>query len=149
MKSDEKIPLINADSSQNKSIRQEFTLTWNKITVRCPQKRKFTERIRRIEPKPPRVILQNIFGIANPGEILAIMGASGVGKTTLVNALSGYDDPSSTNTEGEVLLNGKVTTRSQRFSGSLIGMVEQQEIFVETMTVEEHLIFQVRILFER
>jgi putative ABC transport system ATP-binding protein len=37
------------------------------------------------------------------GEMVAVMGPSGCGKTTLLNCLSGIDDPS----EGEVLIQGK------------------------------------------
>ena len=37
------------------------------------------------------------------GEMVAIMGPSGCGKTTLLNVLSGIDEPSS----GEVLVGGK------------------------------------------
>jgi putative ABC transport system ATP-binding protein len=37
------------------------------------------------------------------GEMVAIMGPSGCGKTTLLNVLSGIDEPSS----GQVLVDGK------------------------------------------
>ena len=44
---------------------------------------------------------------------------------------------------GEVYLNDCLMTRSQRALTGLIGHVEQQELFIETITLEEHLIFQV------
>ena len=38
----------------------------------------------------------------NEGEMIAIMGPSGCGKTTLLNVLSGIDEPNS----GEVMIDG-------------------------------------------
>ncbi len=41
------------------------------------------------------------------GEMVAIMGPSGCGKTTLLNILSGIDDPSA----GQVKVSGKASVR--------------------------------------
>lgn len=71
------------------------------------------------------------------------MGASGVGKTTLLKVLSGQDDTQSTVARGNVMVNSHITTHAQRLSGSLIGHIEQYEIFLEIMLLEEHLIFHV------
>ena len=46
-------------------------------------------------------------------------------------------------TEGKVYVNNRSTTRDDRVHSGLIEHVEQQEYFIETTTVEEHLIFQV------
>ena len=48
-------------------------------------------------------ILNNISGVANPGELLSIMGPSGGGKTSLLNSLSRRQKI----TSGKILLNGK------------------------------------------
>jgi ABC-type multidrug transport system ATPase subunit len=48
-------------------------------------------------------ILKDMNGFAEPGELLAIMGPSGAGKTSLLNALARLN-PMAT---GEILLNGK------------------------------------------
>ncbi|MQL99748.1 hypothetical protein Taro_032476 [Colocasia esculenta] len=40
-------------------------------------------------PNAERYILQGVTGSVNPGEVLALMGPSGGGKTTLLNLLSG------------------------------------------------------------
>jgi ABC-type multidrug transport system ATPase subunit len=39
-------------------------------------------------PKKPYKVLKNLTGYALPGQTLYIMGASGAGKTSLMNALS-------------------------------------------------------------
>lgn len=42
-----------------------------------------------VKSSTARCLLQGITGSVNPGEILALMGPSGGGKTTLLNVLSG------------------------------------------------------------
>ena len=66
-----------------------------------------------------------------------------LGKTTLMNVLSGHCADSLLTTTGDIYLNGCLTTSTQRMTSGLIGYVEQNEIFIDTMTLEEHLIFQV------
>ncbi|CAF2056100.1 unnamed protein product [Rotaria magnacalcarata] len=64
-----------------------------------------------------------------------------LGKTTMMNVLSGRHGRY-LNITGDVYLNDCVMTRSQRALTGLIGHVEQQELFIETITLEEHLVFQ-------
>ena len=145
MGNEERIPLINATNiNNNTNQHQAATLTWSHISVSCREERTIVDRIRRVQAKPGRILLNDLSGIARPGQILAVIGASGIGKTTLLNVLSGCDDPRTTVVQGTVSLNGYPTTRSQRLSHSAIGYVEQREVLVESMTLEEHLIFQVR-----
>lgn len=78
--------------------------------------------------EPNRVILRDIHFRAKMGEIVAIVGASGVGKSTLVNLVPRFFDP----TEGRILFDGvdirNVTLRSLR---SQIGMVTQENILFD------------------
>jgi len=78
--------------------------------------------------EPGRCILRDIHFQAKMGEIVAIVGASGVGKSTLVNLLPRFFDP----TEGRVLLDGvdlrEVTLASLR---AQIGMVTQDTILFD------------------
>lgn len=39
-------------------------------------------------PRPRKHLLENVSGIALPGELLAVLGSSGAGKTTLLNSLA-------------------------------------------------------------
>jgi ABC-type multidrug transport system fused ATPase/permease subunit len=154
MMNDDQTPLIDAItesdvlSTVTDSSRavNETTLTWSHIHVECRQKPPYRYPFGQTERKAPRILLDDLSGIARPGQVLAIMGTSGVGKTTLLKVLSGQDDPRTTVTNGDVLIDGRMTTRPQRLSGSIIGLVEQNELFVETMSLEEHLIFQVFFL---
>lgn len=80
-------------------------------------------------------------GVAHPGELLAIMGGSGAGKTTLLNALT-FLSSSHVTVTGERAVNGYPigpTTLT-----SISAYVQQDDLFIGTLTVREHLVFQVR-----
>jgi ABC-type lipoprotein export system ATPase subunit len=81
-----------------------------------------------------------VSGVARPGELLAIMGASGAGKTTLLNTLM-FRSPPSLQVSGRRALNG-VHVNSSTLA-SLSAYVQQHDLFIGTLTVREHLIFQV------
>ncbi|HEW90991.1 MAG TPA: ATP-binding cassette domain-containing protein, partial [Thermotogaceae bacterium] len=60
------------------------------------------------------------------GEVLAVVGTSGCGKTTLLNCLSGIDNP----TSGDVYINGfnisKMSeTKKTEFRGKYMGFIFQ------------------------
>ena len=59
---------------------------------------------------PKKKILRGISGVARSGEVFAIMGPSGAGKTMLLNLLTLEDGPG--NVSGEVELNGVPLTRA-------------------------------------
>lgn len=71
------------------------------------------------------------------GETLAIIGHSGVGKTTLFNILSGLDLPD----------RGKVVYRDQEITGKsgFIGYMQQKDLLLEHKTLMKNLIFPLKI----
>ena len=60
-------------------------------------------------PGKTRIILNGITGLARPGRMLAIMGPSGSGKSSLLHALAGQTEEgtSGLRLEGELVVNGE------------------------------------------
>src|SRR3990167_851576 len=73
-------------------VSLECTIYFNNLQYTLDQRRIFTKAIEAIPfvPKrsPGKKILNGVSGYATPGKILAIIGSSGCGKTTLLNILS-------------------------------------------------------------
>ena len=88
-------------------------------------------------------LLFQVSGIAKANEVLAIMGSSGAGKTTLLNILN-FRNLSALQVTGDIKINGK-SLRSIEQIMSISGYVQQNDLFIATLKVKEHLIFQVRI----
>ncbi|CAF1247602.1 unnamed protein product, partial [Adineta ricciae] len=143
----ERIPLMTSQKTTNSISIQESTLSWLNVFVEVPgspsryELSTSTGNILHKNQQSRRSLLYDLSGIARSGQILAVMGATGVGKTTLMNVLSGQYTDNTLTTAGNVYLNGQLTTRTQRQSSNAIGYVEQYEPFIETMTLQEHLIF--------
>ncbi|KAF2109159.1 hypothetical protein BDV96DRAFT_652017 [Lophiotrema nucula] len=78
-------------------------------------------------------ILSGISGAVHPGELLAIMGASGAGKTTFLDILARKNKVGITG--GSFYLNGE-RVRDDEFR-SVIGFVDQDDTMLPTLTVHE------------
>jgi len=77
------------------------------------------------------------------GQMIAIMGGSGVGKSTLLNLLSGKLKP----THGKVKINGyNVHSGSTSLTG-IIGFVPQDDLLFEELTVFENLYYNAQLCF--
>ncbi|XP_061178497.1 uncharacterized protein LOC133187152 isoform X2 [Saccostrea echinata] len=85
-----------------------------------------------------KTILTNINGKARSGQILAIMGPTGSGKTSLLNILAG----NLTLTSGTITLNGNPFTKLQRRK---LAYVLQSDIFLSRLTLRETLYFTAMI----
>ncbi|KAF7830651.1 ABC transporter G family member 22-like [Senna tora] len=81
-----------------------------------------------------KFILHGITGSVRPGEILALMGPSGGGKTTLLNILSGRIKLDS----GSITYNDKPYTKSLK---QRIGYVTQDDVVFPHLTVKETLTY--------
>ena len=78
-------------------------------------------------------ILSNITGSVHPGELLAIMGASGAGKTSFLDILARKNKRGTV--IGDFWLNGEKVV-SDEFR-SVIGFVDQEDTLMPTLTVHE------------
>jgi len=76
------------------------------------------------------------------GELLAIMGGSGTGKTTLLSLLNGSLTPQ----EGTITINGHSIAEPE--AKSLIGFVPQDDLLIEELTVYQNLWFTAKFCFE-
>ena len=79
----------------------------------------------------------NLYG----GELVAIMGGSGTGKTTLLSLLTGSLHPQ----KGEISINGHSICEPQ--VKELIGFVPQDDLLIEELTVYENLMFTAKLCF--
>ncbi|KAI1198197.1 hypothetical protein F5X97DRAFT_300192 [Nemania serpens] len=80
-----------------------------------------------------RAILSEVRGIAHPGEITAIMGASGAGKTSFLDILARKNKRG--HFAGDFYVNGEKV--SDNDFKSVIGFVDQEDTMLPTLTVHE------------
>ena len=81
--------------------------------------------------------LDNVSFVCHPGQSIALLGLTGSGKTTLVNLLPRFYDPSS----GQILLDDVDITRiSRRYLRQHIGIVEQ-EPFLFSMSIRKNITY--------
>ena len=76
------------------------------------------------------------------GELLAIMGGSGTGKTTLLSLLNGSLRPQ----QGTITINGHDIAEPE--AKDLIGFVPQDDLLIEELTVYQNLWFTAKLCFE-
>ncbi len=76
------------------------------------------------------------------GELLAIMGGSGTGKTTLLSLLNGSLKPQ----KGSITINGHDISDPK--AKALIGYVPQDDLLIEELTVYQNLWFTAKLCFE-
>lgn len=86
-------------------------------------------------------LLKTVSGIVKPGQLICLMGASGAGKTTLMDVVAGRKTQGTI--EGDVLLNGH--PKEQSVWRRVSAYVEQTDILHFTATVWETLLFSARL----
>jgi ATP-binding cassette, subfamily B, bacterial len=88
-------------------------------------------------PGTDRLVLRDIELEVEPGEVVALVGRSGAGKTTLCNLVARFHDP----TEGTIRLDG-IDLRDIRVESyrRLLGIVEQ-DVFLFDGTIAENIAY--------
>lgn len=92
-----------------------------------------------------KYILQGVSFTVYPGELVAILGGSGAGKTTLMNAINGFEPA----TEGTVLFNGNDLYKNYPVYKSQIGYVPQQDIVYDNLTMFDMLVYVAKLRLPR
>ncbi|WIA20601.1 hypothetical protein OEZ85_004985 [Tetradesmus obliquus] len=86
-------------------------------------------------------LLKGVNAFAEPGQLLALMGGSGAGKTTLMDVIAGRKTVG--RITGDILVNGR--PKQQSSWARQVGYVEQMDIHSPAATVEEALWFSGRL----
>jgi ATP-binding cassette subfamily B protein/subfamily B ATP-binding cassette protein MsbA len=88
-------------------------------------------------PGTDQPVLHDVEFVAEPGQLIAFIGASGAGKTTLCNLIARFQDPDT----GSITIDG-VDLRDLELDSyrSLLGIVEQ-EVFLFDGTIGENIAF--------
>jgi ABC-type multidrug transport system ATPase subunit len=91
-----------------------------------------------------KVGLRNVNIYEESGKLIGIMGGSGAGKSTLLNVLNGNETPS----KGHVLINGiNIHTEKDKSEG-IIGMIPQDDLLIEELTVFQNLFYNAKLCFD-
>ena len=88
--------------------------------------------------------LYNFSFAEHSGQLIAVMGGSGVGKSTLLNILNGNIVVQ----QGEIKINQFDIHRNKKEIEGLIGFVPQDDLLFEDLTVWENLNFNARLCFD-
>lgn len=76
-----------------------------------------------------------------PGELIAIIGGSGAGKSTILNCMCGYLKP----TQGEVYINGVNLYQNFDSLKKLVGYVPQSDIVYDNLTLHDMLLYTAKL----
>lgn len=87
--------------------------------------------------------IRNISFSETQGKLVGIMGSSGTGKTTLLNILSGFKNPSS----GKIRINGKDLQKKTEDLKGIIGYIPQDDLLIEELTIFKNLYFNAKLCF--
>ena len=110
---------------ENPTVAPAECFSWNNVCLSIP-----------IKKEKPKVILQDITGKIKAGQVVAIMGGSGAGKSSMLNTLAGRISNNSI-LSGDILVDGK-----ERDPGNWklqCAYVEQDDVLFPNLTVFETL----------
>ncbi|ORY79351.1 hypothetical protein BCR35DRAFT_291656 [Leucosporidium creatinivorum] len=92
-----------------------------------------------------RLVLDSISGAVEPGQIMAVIGASGAGKSTFLDLLARKSKTGSVT--GDILVNGKKVDNSEY--RRVVGFVDQEDTLMGTLTVYETVLYSALLRLPR
>lgn len=106
------------------------SITWNNLTYTVPV------RVgRQLRKRGTKVVLDGVSGHVPPERLLAIMGPTGCGKTSVLNALAGRL-PVGGKLDGDILVNEQPRTKAFR---TISAYVMQDDVLFSNLSVRETL----------
>ncbi len=118
--------IYNEKNGHSSSNRQHVEFCGRDINFRFPQSNNG---------------MHNLSFNLHSGELLAIMGGSGTGKSTLLSLLNGSQTPQ----EGSITINGHDISEPK--AKDLIGFVPQDDLLIEELTVYQNLYYTAKLCF--
>ena len=85
--------------------------------------------------------VDNISFKINDGEIIGLLGQNGAGKSTTMNMITGYIEP----TEGEILINGNDISKKPQKAKLQIGYMPEGVPLYSDLTVKEFVTYMAEI----
>ncbi|XP_068991650.1 protein scarlet-like isoform X4 [Neodiprion pinetum] len=123
----------NEDATQ---CEKGVTVSWRDLSVYATTK----------DNRICKQLINNVRGAVKSGTLVAIMGGSGAGKSSLMTALA-YRSPPGVIVHGDILVQGHPVSPS--YMRLHTGFMHQEDLFVGSMTVMEHLMFMARMKLDR
>mmetsp|Transcript_32746 Transcript_32746/g.91709 ORF Transcript_32746/g.91709 Transcript_32746/m.91709 type:complete len:672 (+) Transcript_32746:342-2357(+) len=136
------IRFLETTLREHGSQRPAVAVCWQNLKYQVPEP---TAGLHLPNHKPKlKTIIHDSTGYVRPGEMLAIMGPSGAGKTSLLQMLSYYLKPG----RNGAVIEGKITIGGREMKGwakNLLQVVPQHPQFFPSFTVRETLEFYGRL----
>eukprot|EP01083_Nonionella_stella_P225530 801704_1 len=108
----------------------EIYVSWKDLSFTVPDPK---------DKKNTKTILDNLNGCVKPGQLIAVIGPSGSGKSSFLNCIAGRNI---TGVNGQILFNDvSRPTNFARFTGYVI----QDDLYFESLTVRETLKFSANL----
>jgi len=121
-------PVYQSDRVKEMASVEPIEVMWEHVSLRVPIKGSTAKK----------AVLLDVSGRVKAGQVSAIMGASGCGKTSLLNVLAGrVQAVKKGELTGRLLTNGKV--REEGEFRKLMGYVTQDDTLYASLTVQETL----------
>ena len=97
--------------------------------------------IERRERRKRKITCNHVSLNIKPGELVAVIGGSGAGKSTILNCMCGYLKPS----QGSVYINGVNLYQNFDSLKKLVGYVPQSDIVYDNLTLHDMLMYTAKL----